>query len=408
MVVVGAGECGARAALALRENGWQGPITLIGDEAVDAYERPPLSKTFLQSKAAPELVHPFAAQTFADSEIDVRRSTQVVAVEPGKHRVVLADGEGIDYEKLLLAVGAQARRLPGDQGEGVYYLRTHADAMAIRPLLSDGRHLGILGAGFIGLEIAASARARGCNVTVIEFTDRALARAVPAEVAAEVVAEHRSRGVEFVWGEAVVETRPAGGGTRVRLTHGAVRHFDALVVGIGAAPAVELAVAAGIEVENGIRLDDRLRSSSPDVFAAGDCASFPHPLFSSTRIRLESWRSAHDQAATVARNMMGGDLAHTAVPWFWSDQYDASLQIAGLPHLARRHAVRRRPDGVEVHFGLDHTDQMVSVSAFGPGNAVAKDIRLAEMMLQRGARPDPGQLTDPGVNLKSLLAAHAS
>jgi 3-phenylpropionate/trans-cinnamate dioxygenase ferredoxin reductase component len=403
MVVVGAGECGAQAALQLRENGWSGHITLIGDEAIETYERPPLSKAMLASDDAVP-VHPVSRTAFDDAGIDVLRPERVTGIEPAGHRVVLASGRTIGYDRLLLAVGAQPRRLPIPASAGALYLRTHEDALTLRPHLRPGRRVGILGAGFIGLELAAAANLRGCEVTVIEFAPRALARAVPADIAAAVVRRHVERGVRFRFGVVAEEYAPEGDHTHVRLSSGEVLPFDTLIVGVGAVPDTALAEQAGLRVANGIELTDRLRTSDPDIFAAGDCGSFPHPLFGGTRIRLEAWRNAHDQAQTVARNMLGADRPHTAIPWFWSDQYDCTLQVTGLPQLADRQVVRHRPDGVELHFGLDPAGRLVSASAFGPGNAVAKDIRLVELLLQRDIHPDAARLIDAAVPLKRLLA----
>jgi 3-phenylpropionate/trans-cinnamate dioxygenase ferredoxin reductase component len=403
MVVVGAGECGARAALRLRDNGWAGRITLIGDEALETYERPPLSKAMLLSEEA-VAVHPISTTAFEEAGIDVLRPERVSDIDPAGHRVVLAGGRSIGYDRLLLAVGAQPRRLPIPAEVGALYLRTHDDALSIRPHLRPGRRVGILGAGFIGLELAAAAHARDCDVSVIEFAPRALARAVPAEVADAVVSGHTERGVHFCWGVVADEITPVGDQTEVRLSSGETLFFDCLIVGVGAVPDTALAERAGLRIANGIELDDRLRTSDPDIFAAGDCGSFPHPLFGGTRIRLEAWRNAHDQADSVARNMLGADLPHTAIPWFWSDQYDSTLQVTGLPQLADRQVVRHRTDGVQLHFGLDATGRLVSASAFGPGNSVAKDIRLVEMLLQRDIHPDVDLLIDPSVQLKRLLA----
>ena len=407
MVVVGAGECGANAALRLRDNGWAGSITLVGDEPIETYERPPLSKALLRSDEA-VAVHPVSAATFDEAGIDVLRPERVADVDPAGHRVVLASGRSIGYDRLLLAVGAQPRRLPIPAEVGALHLRTHDNALSIRRQLRPGRRIGILGAGFIGLELAAAARSRGCEVSVIEFAPRALARAVPAEVADAVVGVHIERGVDFRWGVVADEFARVGEQTQVRLSSGETLLVDCLIVGVGAVPDTALAERAGLRIANGIELDDRLRTSDPDIFAAGDCGSFPHPLFGGTRIRLEAWRNAHDQAESVARNMLGADLPHTAIPWFWSDQYDSTLQVTGLPQLADRQVVRYRADGVRLHFGLDAGDGLVSASAFGPGNSVAKDVRLAELLLQRRIQPDADLLTDPTVQLRRLLSGTKS
>jgi 3-phenylpropionate/trans-cinnamate dioxygenase ferredoxin reductase subunit len=402
LVVVGGGECGAHAALAVRDGGWPGPITIIGSDALHAYERPPLSKRGLVGEHS-EPVHPFTRERFADASIDLRTGAEVTDIVIDERTVALGDGTRLSYDTLLLAVGAQPRRLPFPPASELLYLRTHEDALAIRSSLVPGRRIGILGAGFIGLELAASARTLGCEVTVIEYADRALARAVPAVVAELVIARQREADVCFRWSTTVGSLTAVGDEIVAATSTGEELRFDSVIVGIGAAPDVRLAERAGLKVDNGIAVDDRLRTSAPDVFAAGDCASFPHPLYDGARIRLEAWRNALDQATTVAANILGADVAHRAVPWFWSDQFDFTLQVAGLTSQSRSYVVRERHDGVNLHFGLGPDGRLASATAFGQGNSVAKDIRLAEMMIGRSVRVTEAELADPLVPLKGLL-----
>jgi 3-phenylpropionate/trans-cinnamate dioxygenase ferredoxin reductase subunit len=406
MVIVGGGECGARAAQALREAGWNGPLTLVGAEPIAPYERPPLSKSSMTAdeQQAPTTICDDDAMRAAG--IEFVAGVAATGIDRGAHRLVLADGRLLDYERLLLATGATARRLPlGDRaGAGVHYLRSHPDAVALRDRLRPGTSVGVIGGGFIGLEIAASAVARGCAVTVVEAAPQLMGRVVPAETAALAAARHRQAGVELRCGVGVSSLDEADDGTvTVELADGSRSTFDTVVAGIGAVPDTTLAERAGLAVLNGVRVDDRLCTSDPDVFAAGDCCSFPHPIYDGRRIRLESWRNAQDQGNAVARTMLGADEPFSTVPWFWSDQYELSLQIAGLPDAATVEVLRRRPDGVEIRFGLGDDGRLLAASAIGVGNAVAKDIRLAELIIARRATPDPGALADPAVNLKSLL-----
>jgi 3-phenylpropionate/trans-cinnamate dioxygenase ferredoxin reductase component len=236
---------------------------------------------------------------------------------------------------------------------------------------------------------------------VIEALPRLLTRGVPAEVAEVLHERHVAQGVSFHFGARTTGITDAG----VVLSDATIVRADLVVVGIGAVPNTELAVAAGLAVDNGIAVDATLATSDPDIFAAGDCCSFPHPLYGDRRIRLEAWRNAHDQAAAAARNLLGADEPYAAVPWFWSDQYDLTLQIAGLPDAATTEVVRRRPDGVEIRFGLGPGGRLASAAAIGQGNAVAKDIRLAEMLIATQAAPEPTALADPAVQLKALLRA---
>jgi 3-phenylpropionate/trans-cinnamate dioxygenase ferredoxin reductase subunit len=396
IVVVGGGECGTRAAFELRSAGWSGAITLVGAEPEFPYERPPLSKSVLTGG---EPVPACDAARLRDADVGFVAGVAATDIDRERHELVLADGRRIPYERMLLATGAVPRRLAGLPGG--HYVRSLADALALRERLRPGARIGVIGGGFIGLEIAAGAVARGCAVTVIEAAPRLLSRAVPAGVAQIVADRHEQAGVDVRCGAGVVQLADG----RVELAGGEGVECDAVVVGIGAAPETALAEKAGLAVDDGVRVDDRLRTTDPDIFAAGDCCSFPHPLYEGRRIRLEAWRNAHDQAVLAARNLLGADEPFTAVPWFWSDQYDLTLQVTGLADAAATEAVRRRPDGVELRFGLGPDGRLLAAAAIGPGKAVAKDIRLAEMLIAAQAAPDPAALTDPAVQLKALLRA---
>jgi len=403
IVVVGAGECGTRAASALRERGFDGPITMIGDESHAAYERPPLSKSALVEDQL-EPVTVLTPERLKVLDVEMMTATTVRSLDRDRTVAVLSDGREMSYDRLLLATGARARLLPIDGGELALTLRTIDDAMALRAGLGPGRSIAVIGAGFIGLEVAASARQLGCAVTVLEVAPRALGRAVPAEVADILAKRHAEEGVELLCGVVPTDISESDG----RFSVG-VEGFDQpitvdlVVAGVGATPNVELAQASGLTCDNGIAVDDRLRTDDPAVFAAGDCCSFPHPLFGGRRIRLESWRNAHDQAVVAAANMLGGDEQHAAVPWFWSDQYDLGLQLAGLADEAARVVVRDRGDGTEIRFGLAADGRLVVASGVGPGTSIAADIRVAEMLIAARNRPDPEALADPSVLLKSFL-----
>lgn len=403
-VIVGAGECGARAAFALREKGFDGTITLIGSEAHLPYERPPLSKEALVAGAGPKLVA--EAGRYAAADIDVLCGRTVLEIDRAGKRVLLGDGPAIAYDRLLLATGARPRALPGVvYGRRIAALRSHDDAQRIRAHLVEGSHIAILGGGFIGLELAASARKLGASVTLVEGLPRVLSRGVPAQIAAIVADRHAAEGVEVLCGARVagVEERP--GEVRVTLEDGRVVAANLLVVGIGAVPNTELAEAAGLAVENGIAVDGLLRTSDPNIFAAGDCAATPLPLYGDRRIRLESWRNAQEQGQLAAANMLGGGEAHCAVPWFWSDQYDMTLQIAGLVDGAVTTVRRDMGEGAFILFHLDAEGRLIAASGIGRGNAVARDIRLAEMLIAARRHPDPAELAAPQTKLKKLLAA---
>lgn len=403
MVIVGGGECGARAAFALRDKGWSGDVTVIGAEDLHAYERPPLSKSMmLGGKFDP--VHPYSLDDFLTARIRLLRSTRVCEIKPTEHRIILEDGSHLGYAYLLLAVGGTPRRLPLPSSKDLLYLRTYEDALAILDQLQTDRNVCVIGAGLIGLEIAASARTRGCSVTVIEFADRALVRAVPPQVAAKVVELHQEKGVRFHWSTSATAVDRVDDKSLVTLSTGETLAFDAVAVGIGSVPNTDLAESAGLTVANGIAVDDRLRTSASEIFAAGDCTSFPHPIFGNTRMRLEAWRNALDQSLTAATNMLGGDESYRVIPWFWSDQYDHTLQVSGLPSLSMKTVERIRPDGVTIYFGLDEADRLVSASAIAPGNSVAKDIKAAQVLMSEGIHPTAAQLSDPALPILQIRA----
>jgi len=403
-VIVGAGECGARAAFALREKGFDGAITLIGSEAHLPYERPPLSKDALVAGAGPKLVA--EATRYAEARIDVLTGRTVVEIDRAGNRILFDDGAALPYDKLLLATGARPRALPGTRHGGrIAALRSHDDAARIRAHLVEGSHIAILGGGFIGLELAASARKLGATVTLVEGLPRVLSRGVPAEIAEIVANRHAAEGVEILCGAKVAGVEELPGEVCLTLESGRIVSANLLVVGIGAVPNTELAEAAGLVVENGISVDGRLRTSDPDIYAAGDCTSYPLPLYGDRRIRLESWRNAQEQGQLAAANMLGGVQAHSAVPWFWSDQYDMTLQIAGLADGAATTVRRAVGEGAFILFHLDADGRLIAASGIGPGNVVARDIRLAEMLIAARVHPDPAELAAPETKLKKLLAA---
>jgi 3-phenylpropionate/trans-cinnamate dioxygenase ferredoxin reductase subunit len=406
MAIVGAGECGGRAALALRDNGYQGPVTLIGAEPHLPYERPPLSKeTMIATEAPPPKAIATAAQ-FRERGINFLGGRRAESIDRAAKSVRVTGGRDISYEKLLLATGAVPRRLAlAGEGLRIAYLRTYDDALAIRSRLGPGCRVAIAGGGFIGLELAASARLRGAQVTVIEAQRRILMRGVPAEIAEAVRALHESHGVEILCEQGISAIESDDHRVTVTLADGRTVIADFALVGIGAAAATALAEAAGLAVDNGIAVDERLATGDSDIFAAGDCCSFPLAVYGGRRVRLESWRSALEHAALAARNMMGADEPHAHVPWFWSDQYDRSLHIAGLHDEAAGTVRRDLGDGAFVLFHMAADGRLVAASGFGPGNSVARDVRLAEMLIAKRARPAPADLAAAEVRLKKLLAA---
>ncbi|WP_031215344.1 FAD-dependent oxidoreductase [Mesorhizobium sp. LSJC285A00] len=405
MVIIGAGECGGRAALTLRELGYDGPVTLVGDEPHLPYERPPLSKDAMTSDAA-EIKTIASDEILAEKSIRHIHSVQAVAIDRQAHMVRLSDGSALPYDKLLLATGSTPRKLPmPGLGSRCVYLRTFADALAIRAHLSPANRIAIIGGGFIGLELAASARKLGASVTVIEAQPRILMRGVPAEIAEIIHQAHEAEGVTVLTGQGIADIADDGAEVHIMLADGQDIVADLAVIGIGAVPVTGLAAEAGLTVDNGIAVNGELQTIDPNIFAAGDCCSFPLAVYAGRRVRLEAWRNAQEQGALAAKNMLGAREAHAAVPWFWSDQYGLSLQIAGLSDEGKSTVRRDLGDGAFILFHLAEDGRLVAASGLGTGNAVARDIRLAEMLIAKRARPAPEALGSPDVKLKSLLAA---
>lgn len=406
IVIIGAGECGARTALALREQGFAGRVTLLGSEPHLPYERPPLSKDVLTGEEGPFRREIATEQQLSEAGIIFLHSSNAESIDRAGRKIILGDGTALAYGRLLLATGASPRRLPlADGSRHTAYLRTYDDAVAIRAHLASRKSIVIIGGGFIGLEIAASARKLGCDVTIIEGLERILMRGVPAEIAGVIHAEHQRNGVRILTGTGVSGIEDDGDAARLTLTTGETIDAGLVIIGIGAIPNIALAEAAGLAIDNGISVDAHLRTSDPQIFAAGDCASFPCALYDDKRIRLEAWRNTHDQAKVAAANLLGGVESLSAVPWFWSDQYDLGLQVAGLAGEGATTVRRDLGDGAFILFSLAADGRLVAASGIGPGNSVARDVRIAEMLIGKRAHPDPAQLAAPETKLKALLAA---
>lgn len=404
MVVVGAGECGAHAVAELRAAGWTGEVELVGAEPHLPYERPPLSKSTLTTTAAPHPVTVHHDAALRSLGVRYRPGAPATEIDRENRTVLLTDGTRIAYHSVLLATGAGPRQLPMTAGlTRTRTLRTYDDAIRLRSDLGIATSVAIIGAGFIGLEVASAATAMGCAVTVLEAADRILGRAVPEKIAEIVDRRHRAAGVDLRCGVKIIDIEETQDKAVLTTDDGNTIQADVVVIGVGAVPHGDLANKAGLRIDNGIRVDKYLRTDDPLVYAAGDCCSFPHGLFGDRRIRIESWRNAADQGRLAARNMCGRHDVYEAVPWFWSDQYELTLQVAGLFDAAHVIVVRHRPDGVDLHFGVDEAGHLVSAAAIGEGNAVARDIRLAEKAIGRQVIAHEDRLADPGIPLKRLF-----
>jgi 3-phenylpropionate/trans-cinnamate dioxygenase ferredoxin reductase subunit len=398
IVIIGAGMAGARACINLRANGYNGEIILIGEEALLPYDRPPLSKSSIMEEGEPAPIWLMDEMIVRELKVAARVGVQAMAVNRADKRVSLSDGTTQAYSKLLLATGAKPRKLTLPGGEHALTLRNHEDTLELRKRFQPGKNIVIIGGGFIGLELASSAAKKGCKVTLVEAQSRILMRGVPEAISKIVHDEHVRHGVAMLVGTGLSHLAADA----VHFADGRVLPADTIIAGIGAAPDVKLAQEAGLAIENGIACDDHMQTSDPDIYAAGDCASWINPRYG-RRMRLEAWRSAQEQAATAAENMLGGSKAHSAIPWFWSDQYDLGLQIAGVADLGPVTVTRRPSEDSLILFHLAEDGTLMGASGIGVGNAIGRDIKLAEMMMARNMKPAVAALADQNTQLKAML-----
>ena len=398
-VIVGAGHAGGRAAQAMRQYGFEGRILLIGEEPHVPYERPPLSKELIVTDAGLEKVRLHDAAWYAENRIELIAGNAATWLDAAAKTVGLADGRTIGFDGLMLTTGARVRRLPapGAELDGVFYLRTLEDSEAIRAHIPAGAEVAVIGGGFIGLEIAGSAAKRGARVTVLEAADRLMGRSVAPDVSDWFAQMHRSRGVDLRLGVSVAAIEGNGAATGVRLGDGAIVPAEVVVIGIGILPNVEIAQAAGLAVDNGIVVDDRGRTSHPDIYAAGDVASQPN-AFAGRRLRLESYQNAQDQAAAVARNLCGADEAYEDSLWVWSDQHDVNLQMTGAPDSWDSLVWRGDPDEGRFTVFYMAAGRIVAVNTVNNG----REMRPAQMMMQRGKAFEADALADTSVKLLKL------
>ena len=401
IVIIGAGECGVRASLALREQGFDGAIDLVNGEAHIPYERPPLSKPSADGVALKPIG---GTDRLLEDRIALHSDSIALSIDRDAREVALSNHERLPYDKLLIATGARPCPLVlnGNDVPQARYLRSYDDAKALYDVISPDFRLTILGGGFIGLEIAAEARKYGAIVTLIESAPRILGRAVPASLAAKIEARHRMAGVTFHIGKAIASVSAA---RMITLEDGTEIPSDVVLAGIGSLPNIELAQKAELTIGNGIAVNGMLQTSDPAIYAAGDCCSFPHPLYDNKHIRIESWRAAQEQGDHAAKAMLGSTDAYQAVPWFWSDQYDLTLQIAGLAMDATEEIERKIDEQASILFDLAADGRLLAASGLGIGNSIARDIRFAEMLIAKRAKPDKTFLADPAFKLKSLLSS---
>jgi len=404
-VIVGASLAGAKAAQALRDEGFGGRVTLIGDEGERPYERPPLSKGYLQGASAREKVFVHPEGWYAEHDVDMRLGTTVTALDRAARQVVITGGDPIPYDKLLLTTGSAPRRLqvPGADLPGVHYLRRLGDSERIKEAFGQASRVAVVGAGWIGLETAAAARAAGLGVTILEYDELPLLRVLGREAAEFFAGLHRDHDVDLRCGVRVTgvtgDGSATGSATGVRLADGAEVPADLVLVGVGITPNTALAEAAGLQVQDGIRVDEHLRTADPDVYAAGDVASAFHPRLA-RHIRVEHWANARRQGAAAAKSMLGDEAGYDRTPYFFSDQYDLGMEYTGYvePGGYDRVVVRGDLEKREfVQFWVSDGRVLAGM------NVNVWDVtEPIEELVTSGRRVDLDRLADPGVPLDQL------
>ena len=399
VVVVGAGQAGSAVVAKLRGLGFDGQITLIGEEPAPPYQRPPLSKAYLMGEMEEERLWLRSNAFYAEQNITLRLSAKVGGIDRTAKTLTVGD-ETLSYDHLVLTTGSTPRRLPAAIGgdlAGVYTVRTLADVDAMRAEFAPGRRVVIVGGGYIGLEAAAVARKLGLEVTVLEMAPRILQRVAAPETSDYIRALHQAHGVTILESTGLDRLLGTGHVSGVRLQDGRELPADFVIAGVGILPGQALAEAAGLEIENGIKTDAHGRTSDPCIWSAGDCASFP---YKGGRIRLESVGNAIDQAEVVAENIMGAGKDYIAKPWFWSDQYACKLQIAGL-NTGYDNIVTRGPEGEGVSFWYYQGDTLLAVDAMND----PRGYMVGKRLIEAGKSPDKAKVADLSVPLKDLLSA---
>ncbi len=400
VIIAGAGQAAAQAVITLRHGGFGGDIFLVGEEPYLPYQRPPLSKKFLAGEMELERLHLRPGSFYVDHGVQLRLGTRVEAIDRSR-RTVRVDGADLDYDRLILATGSHVRRLaiPGHDVPGLHYLRTIDDVRGIQPQLRAGQRLVVIGGGYVGLEVAAVAIQAGLTVTVVEIADRLMARAVAPLLSQFYLKAHQEAGVAFRLTTGVSEIRRAAGHAEVLCTSGAALAADLVVVGVGILPTTALAAAAGLEVDNGIVVDELCRTSDPHIFAAGDCTNHPNALLG-RRLRLESVHNAQEQGKTAALAILGQPEPYAQIPWFWSDQYDLKLQMTGIAEQYTTIVVRGDPDKRTFAACYFAGEQLIAVHAVNS----PREFMLSKKLIAQGARLNPALVADTAVPFKDIAA----
>jgi 3-phenylpropionate/trans-cinnamate dioxygenase ferredoxin reductase component len=400
IVVVGGGQAGAQAVDTLRRSGFPGRLLLICDEPELPYQRPPLSKNYLSGGLTAERL-PFRHQAFYDEHrVELKLGVRAAALDPRARRLDLANGESCNYDRLLLCLGASVRRLscPGADLPGLHYLRTLADASRIRAAIKPASRVVIIGGGYIGLETAATCRHMGCEVTVLEVADRLMNRVVSPSVSQFFEQQHRSRGIDILCNTRVTHLEGSGRIERVVCAGGSEFAADCVIAGVGAIAVSDLAAEAGLACDNGIIVDEYCRTHDEAIFAAGDCANHPSPRFGH-RLRIESVDNAFEQAKTAALNLLDKKVIHDRVPWFWSDQFDNKLLIAGLSQDYDVQILRGDPDTRSFSVCYLKGTELLAVEAVNH----SKDYMAARKLIAQRAQMNPAKLANPNLPLQDAV-----
>ncbi len=400
IVIAGGGHAAAQVVDSLRKGGFDGRMVLVAAEPVLPYQRPPLSKKYLGGELEAERLPIRPASFYESTRCELVLGNPVATIDAAHRHLHLANGDTLDYDRLVLAVGGHARPMPvpGATLGGVHVLRTLADVNAIREGLVPGLRVVIVGAGYIGLECAATFRKLGLDVTVIEMMDRVMSRVVAPEMSRFYHAEHESHGVRVLTGQCVSSFAGVDRVAAVECNDGMHIPADLVIVGIGLVPNMDIAAAAGIACGDGIIVDEHCRSSDPNVYAVGDCSLHPSPRYG-RRVRLESVDNAFEQAKTAAANLCGKPTVHDKTPWFWSDQYDLKLQIVGLSQHYDNVVLRGDPAAKSFSCCYLRDGELIALDAVNHG----KDFMAARKLIAEHARPDPARLADPSLALRDTL-----
>ena len=399
VVIAGAGHAAGQVVGSLRQHKFDGQIVLVGDEPHLPYQRPPLSKKFLSGDLPAERLYVKPESFYDDPAISLQLDTPIAAIDREAKCLRIEDGDDVGYDKLVIATGSRVRRLPieGADLKGVHYLRNIADVDGIRDGMDAGKKLVIVGAGYIGLEVAAVAQQAGLHVTVIEMADRVMSRVVSPETSDFYQIEHTNQGVRFRLSTGVSSLNGKKRVKSVSTSEGEDIPADLVVIGVGIQPNTELATNAGLDVDNGIVVDDHCRTGDPNIFAVGDCTSHPNAIYD-RRLRLESVHNAVEQAKTAAANICGQDVAYAQVPWFWSDQYDLKLQIAGLSEGYDDVVIRGNPAERSFSCLYLRDGRLIAVDAIN----APRDFVQSKQLIADRAEIAKEKLADPATPLKDI------